>query len=131
MEELLLLGIDPKIVKEMVDVNPYIKDMDKDEIDEKVNLLKSINCSEKEIINIISSNPMYLDSVSGDIIDLISYMQHIGFSNLNILFDSNPFVLNMYSSEIKDYIDNRINNGEEIDYIVDDLESNPFLFDEI
>ena len=131
MEELLLLGISPQKIKEMILINPMIKDMDNDEIKEKVSTLKTIGCTDRQICNIISTNSMYLDSVNDDVLNLISYLKYIGFSNLNDLFDSNPFILNLFSYEIKDYINKRVKNKELLEDIVDDLESNPFLFDEI
>ena len=131
MQELMSLGLSVETIKAMIEINPYIKDMDKDEIIAKIKLLKSINCNDTQILNIISSNPMYLDSIDEDIIDLIGYLKHIGFTNLNILFESSPFILNLYSYEIEEYINKRTENNENIQDIVDDLETNTYLFDEI
>ena len=55
----------------------------------------------------------------------------MGFTSLNVLFDSNPYILNLEQFEIKNYINNRVSKGETIDEIIDDLDSNPYLFQEI
>ena len=65
------------------------------------------------------------------LIDLINYLKKLGFDNLNILFDSNPYVLNLEPFEIKRYIENRLNNKESIEDIIDELDSNPYLFNEL
>ena len=50
---------------------------------------------------------------------------------LNILFDSNAYILNLVVFEIENYINNRLDSGEELEDIIDDLDSNPILFNEI
>ena len=63
-------------------------------IKEKELILKKNNCDENQIINIISSNPMYLDKTNDIVLRLISKLKSYGFSMLNILFDSNPILFN-------------------------------------
>ena len=58
-------------------------------------------------------------------------MKEKGFTTLNILFDGNPYILNLDDFEIENYIENREKEGEKVEDIVDDLESNPYLFQEI
>ena len=50
---------------------------------------------------------------------------------LNILLDSNPYILNLEVFEIEKYIYERLNKDEELEDIIDDLESNPQLFNEL
>ena len=84
-----------------------------------------------QIKNIVSSNAQYLDRSENDIQKLISKMKETGFTTLNILFDGNPYILNLDDFEIENYIENRSKEGEKVEAIVDDLESNPYLFQEI
>ena len=72
-----------------------------------------------------------LSRTNTGLICLINYLQQLGFNNLNILFDSNPYILNLEPFEIKNYIEGRIKNGNLIEEIIDDLESNPILFNEM
>ena len=94
-------------------------------------LLKIIQCSDNQIINIISSNSLYLSKTKEEYLKLINYLIKKKFNTLNILFDSNPYILNLEPYEIEKYINNRINNGELEEDIIDDLDSNPYLFSEV
>ena len=131
MEELYRIGISENTIKNMLELVPYISEMSEKEIKEKELILKKINCDENQIINIISSNPTYLDKTNDIVLRLISKLKSYGFSMLNILFDSNPYILNLEVFEIENYINNRLDSGEELEDIIDDLDSNPILFNEI
>ena len=131
MEELYRIGISENTIKNMLELVPTISEMSEKEIKEKELILKKINCDENQIINIISSNPTYLDKTNDIVLRLISKLKSYGFSMLNILFDSNPYILNLEVFEIENYINNRLDSGEELEDIIDDLDSNPVLFNEI
>ena len=131
MEELYNLGISDTTLKCMIEINPEILEMSNNEINEKKDILKRINCTDREILNIISSNALMLNRTNSGLNDLINYLKELGFDNLNILFDSNPYILNLEPFEIKRYIDARLNDGESIDDVIDELDSNPYLFNEL
>ena len=131
MEELYQMGISTSTIKSMLEINPNIQDMTSKEFLEKFLLLKDFNCNECQIINIVSSNPMFLDRTNEKIIELANELVNLGFDCLNVLFDSNPYILNLEVFEIKKYISNRKSHGERLDEIVDDLDSHPYLFHEI
>lgn len=131
MEELYRMGISENTIKNMLELVPYISEMSEKEIKEKEIILKKVNCDENQVINIISSNPMYLDRTNDGVLRLISKLKSYGFSMLNILFDSNPYILNLEVFEIENYINCRLNNEEVLEDIIDDLDSNPILFNEI
>ena len=131
MIELYNIGISDITIKNMVEINPEIAELTNQEIIKKVKILKEVNCSKSQIVNIISSNPMFLSRGTEEISKLFSYLYKIGFDCLNILFDSNPYILNLDQFEIEKYIKGRIDHGELLEDIVDDLDSNPYLFQEI
>ena len=131
MIELYKLGINEENIKTMLEMEPYLKELSEKEIKEKIVILEELNCSNSQINNIISSNPHYLNRTNGEIVKLIEILSKYGFGSLNILFDSNPYILNLEPFEIKNYIDKRINNGETIYNIVDDLDSKPYLFNDM
>ena len=131
MRELYNIGISDVTLNSMLEINPEIVELSDKEIIEKEELLKSVNCTNNQILGIISSNPLFLSKTNSEINKLFSYLLGIGFTTLNILLDSNPYILNLEPFEIKKYIDSRLNNGEEIDEIIDDLDSNPYLFQEM
>ena len=132
MEEILKnLEISEKTISQMIEVCPNIKELSEREILEKIEILKKVNCNNIQIRNIVSSNPMYLDRSNTDVNKLIKKMNEVGFSTLNILFDGNPYILNLDAFEIENYIKERQKNGELLEDIVDDMESNLYVFQEI
>lgn len=131
MEELFSLGISEDDIKNMLEQNSNIFNMSGDMIKEKIDILRYINCNERHIKNIIISNPEYLERDSSDILKLIKYLNDMGFTLLNLLFESNPYFLNYDVFEIRNYINKRKDDGIELEDIVDEVESNPYIIDEL
>lgn len=131
MEILFGLGINDNELKSMFEQCPFIMDMSDEEIKEKIEILTYIGCNERHIRNIIASNPYYLDRMNEDLLKLINYLKKIGVSMINLLFDSNPYLLNKDDFEIREYIDGRLKKGDSLEEIVDELESNPYIIDEL
>ena len=131
MDMLYKLGLEEKEIYEMIERCKDIKDLTEEEIEQKILLLKKLDCNERHIRNIIVSNPDYLNRTNSDILKLINKLFILDFDCINILLDSNPYILNKDDFEVEGYIKNRLENGEELEDIVDDLNSNPILFDEM
>ena len=132
MREILKkIGISEKTINQMEEICPNIKDLTKEEVLNKIEILKDINCDDIQIRNIISSNAMYLDKSNTDINKLINELRKLGFDNLDLLFDGNPNILNLDDFEVRKYIKDREENGELLEDIVDDMSSNLFIFEEI
>lgn len=132
MEEILKkLGIGETTIKEMKELCPNIIDMEKEEILEKIEILRKINCNKMQIRNIISSNAMYLDRLSTDVNKLIKKLEEMGFETLNILIEENPYILNLDDFEVENYITKRLEKGEKQKEIVEDMILNPLLFNEV
>lgn len=132
MKEILKkIGISEKTINQMEEICPNIKDLTKEEVLNKIEILKNINCDDIQIRNIVSSNAMYLDKSNTDINKLINELRKLGFDNLDLLFDGNPNILNLDDFEVRKYIEDRERNGELLEDIVDDMSSNLFIFEEI
>lgn len=131
MDILLSLGISDKDLKFILEQCPTIIDMSNEDISEKMEILKYVGCNERHIRNIIIGNPYYLDRFNDDILKLIGYLKEIGISSINLLFDSNPYFLNKDSFEIKEYVLERLSDGVLLEDIVDEIESNPYIIDEV
>ena len=132
MKEILKkIGISEKTINQMEEICPNIKDLTNEEVLNKIEILKDINCDDIQIRNIISSNAMYLDKSNTDINKLINELRKLGFDNLDLLFDGNPNILNLDDFEVRKYIEDRERNGELLEDIVDDMSSNLFIFEEI
>ena len=85
MEELYRIGISEKTIKNMMELVPSILEMSEKEIIEKELILKKINCDDNQIINIISSNPMYLDRTNDGVLKLINKLKEtFGMENLKV-----------------------------------------------
>lgn len=131
MEDLIDVALDDTSIRAMVEMNPNVKELSMEEIRNKMRILQGIGCSLNQAINIITSNSMFLDRSDDEVINLIKYLSSKGFSTLNILFDSNPYILNLEVNEIDSYINNRLKNNEILSDIIDDLDGNPILFNEM
>lgn len=127
VDYLLELGIDEEDVKNIMEFNkPYT---DYDDYKKNIETLKIIECDDKEINNIIISNPNILIRSNEDIIKLIKKLRFYGFSNINILFDTNPFLLNKDDYEIEEYFNDKIKQGLSVSEIIDIIESEPYAMD--
>ena len=132
MEKILKsIGISEKTIGQMIEICPNLENLKEEEILEHIEILKSIGCNEIQIRNIISSNALYLDRTKTDIKKLIKKMEELGFDTLDILFDGNPYILNIDDYELDKYIKGREEKGEKKEDIIDELSSNLYLFEEI
>ena len=130
METLYKLGINDNDMKYILEQLPEILETKEQDIEEKIYLLEYIGCNERHIRNIIISNPLYLDRITSDIIKLINKLNNYGFTNLDLLFDSNPFLLNKDAFEIEEYINQRLSKNNSLEDIIDEFETNPYIIDE-
>jgi len=130
MEELYNYNLNDSDIKEMIYSNPEILYLDKEEIIALVNILIKINCSEKQIRNILLTNPFYLSRCISDIKELIKRFNELNLKTLNILFDTNPWLLNKDVFEIDNYINKKINHGYILEEIILNIDNNPFIIDE-
>ncbi len=132
MKEILKkMGISEKTIKAMEEIFPNINDITEKEILEKIKILNDIGCDHIQIKNIISSNAMYLDRSNTDIEKLINKLKELGFENLDLIFDGNPYVLNLEAFEIEEYVKSREKQGELLEDIVDEISSKLYLLNEI
>lgn len=131
MMELYNIGLGDSDIDEMLEQFPEIGDLSKNDIKEKEIILNELGCSNDQISNIFVTNPEYLIRTNIEIIKLINKLLKLGFRTPNILLDTNPFILNLDPSSIDNYINKRIKNGDSLKKIIDDLDSDPYLFNEV
>lgn len=131
MKELFNLNLSNEELKDIIEINPDIKEMDPEEIKELINLLKSIGCEERHITNIIYANPFYLNRDYEDIKNLMLKLYQLGLTHIYTIFDSNPFLLNKDSDEIDEFIEKKQNEGLSLEDIVDIIDSDSYQIDEI
>ncbi len=125
MKELMKLGIDNETLLNMQDINKDILDIKNSKVKEMIDILKLINCNNKMIVNIITSNPLYLSYDKIEVLNLLKYLIDKGFSEINTMLDANPYILNLDIIALDDYLKNCNKD------IIIKLIENPYLFNEI
>lgn len=122
MDVLIRYGFSIEEIKNMMDTNDSIDTvMDKD-IYELIEILEKAGCSEKQIKNIFLCNPFYLTRKVFDVLNMIQKLYEIGCSHLNLLFDSNPYILNLMDEEIEAFVNKKIHEGHTKEEILDILQ---------
>jgi len=124
MFELLNIGIDEINLKYMLESNPNIQELTDEEIKEKIELLKQIDCSDSHIKNIIIANPWYLDRCNTDVIEFIKKLISLGLTRIDLLINDNPHLLNVDVFELEDFIDKKIEENYTLEEIIDMFEEN-------
>ena len=126
MEKLVELGISEEELKSMLELNENI--LEEPELNILIDILYLIKCDERMIKNILISNPNYLSRTKEDVVNLINELLSLGLNDLNILFDTNPYLLDLDDFDIEDYkLEHNYSNEE----LVNLLEGDPFIFSEI
>ena len=131
MKELFKLNLSNEELKDILEINPEIKEMENEEIKELINLLKNVGCEERHITNIIYANPFYFSRSYEDIKALILKLYQLGLTHIYTIFDSNPFLLNKDSDEIDKFIEIKQKEGLSLEEIIDIIDSDSYQIDEI
>ena len=114
-------------IDEIVSINENIKE--ETDVNEKIELLESLDIEDSIIRNIIKSNPFFLTRTTNDLKELITRLKKIGIIEFDTMFDTYPYLLNKNSYEIDEFLKaNRDKTDEDIKEI---LESRPYEIDEI
>ena len=123
------LGISINDLKMMLEINSEIKELDDIEIKEKIEILKLFGLTEKSIRHIIVSNPLYLSRSNDDIKGLLKKLNDFGFEDFDLIFETNPFLLNNDAYELDDYIEERRLLGKSLEDTLDEFECNFYTLD--
>ena len=121
MDVLIRYGFSIEEIKNMMDTNNSIEEINDKDIYELIDILEKLGCDFNSIKNIFICNPFYLSRNVNDINNLIKKLYEIGCSHLNILFDSNPYILNISDIDIDKLYNEKkeegLNESEIVDYI--------------
>jgi len=127
MQELFNIGLSVVDIQEMVDCAPNIQELDGPDIKEAIEILRIINCTEKQIQNILLTNPFYLNKSPLDTLKLVKKMGNLGIKYINLLFDTNPCFLNYEEYEIENYVNQQMKLNLSLREIASQIEDNPFV----
>ena len=127
MDVLIRFGFTIEEIQNMMNSNEDILQVDDSEIEELIKLLKGIGCSLNSIKNILSCNPFYLTRDLNSIKKLFNKFYELGFSYLYILFDSNPYILNLSDSDLESLYNQKISEGLTKNEVLDFIQYNMFF----
>ena len=111
MDVLIRYGFSIDEIKHMMDTNQDIGSIPDNDIYALIDILGNVGCMSNHIKNIFLCNPFYLNRSVEDINILIGKLKEIGLTNLNILFDTNPYILNLTDKDIDKIYKDKIKNG--------------------
>lgn len=126
MNILIKYGFTIEEFQNMLLDNPDISDITDNSILTIINYLVDNGCSNSQIRNILIANPYILSSDLDEISILIDRFKEL-FDNINLLFDSNPFILNWNLKKLNNFISKMIDSDYSMEYIYDYLLNNIVL----
>lgn len=105
MDELLKIGLSELEIRNMIQVNPQILELNDENVIQLLNLLFLEQCNDQIIRHIIIANPIFLSRTSDDVKRLILKLKKMGITRLDITFENNPWLLNFDDFEIDEFIE--------------------------
>jgi len=121
MDVLIRFGFTIEEIKNMMDTNIEIDTIKDECLEELISILDCLGCSDIQIKNILIANPFYLNRDIEDVKELLKAVKKVGFTYLNVTFDSNPFLLNLDKDEFLGIVTKKhkegLNDREIIDFI--------------
>ena len=119
MDVLIRYGFSIEDINNIMNSNEEINDISDDHINEILQILESLGCTNHQIMNILISNPFVLTREITEIKKIIVKLLDIGIEDLNYLFDSNPFLLNVEYKELDYFYKKMVKNEVKLDEILD------------
>lgn len=118
-----LMGyFDEKELLDVLEINPEIKDMEDEEIERMIDILKRLKCSPSTISDAIYANPFYLTNIESDIIDIVNTLISIGITDFDEILQGNPWILDRDPAEIKKFLLEERKKGTSVLDILEKIE---------
>lgn len=129
-EYLEQLGINKKDIEILFELNKALEEYDVNLAKENIKILKDIGCSDLYIKNIIINNTYFLNNAIKDTKELVEYLkEELKFNDLDLLFDSNAYLLNLEKKYLEDFVENKKKENISLEKIRDLIELNLFIMD--
>lgn len=117
MDVLIRYGFSIEEIKNMMDSNTEINDVSDETINEIIKILDSVNCSKEIISDIFNTNPYCLTRSVDELKKLMAKFLDIGIANIDVLLDSNPFILNVDYKDIDSVYKKMVKDGFSLEQI--------------
>ena len=124
MDSLIRFGFTIEEINILMDTNEDISYVEDNDVNEIIKLFKDNNCSNDTIKNIFICNPFTITNSITDTNKIIDKLKELGFKNINLLFDSNPYILNMSDKLIEKLYNKKKEEGLEKSEILDFISYN-------
>ncbi len=121
MDVLIRFGFTIDEIKSMMDTNNLIDSVSDKDIYELIDILEKAGCQDSHIKNIFLCNPFYLTRDVLEVNHFIQKLYEIGLSSLFVLFDSNPYILNMSDRDLDQFYHEKIKEGMNKEEILDTI----------
>lgn len=124
MDSLIRFGFSIEDITIMMDTNEDISFINDSDVFDVIKLLEDIGCSVDIIKNIFICNPFCITNNISDTNKLIDKLKELGFKNINLLFDANPYILNMSDKSLEKLYNRKQEEGLEKSEIIDFISYN-------
>lgn len=124
MDGLIRFGFTIEEINILMDSNEDISLVSDNSVNEIIKLLKDNNCSINTIKNIFICNPFVITNNIIDTAKLINKLKELGFTNINLLLDSNPYILNISDKELEKLYNKKKDEGLKSSEIIDFISYN-------
>ena len=126
MDILIRYGFSIEEINNIMNSNEEINDISDEHINEILSILEGLGCNIHHIKNILITNPFVLTREINEIKKIIVKLLDIGINDLNILFDSNPFLLNVEYKELDSFYRRMIKGDLKQEEILDGFYYNSY-----
>lgn len=117
MDALIRYGFSVEEIKNIMDTNEEINIVSDKDINNIISLLEKYNCKINHIKNIIITNPFVLTREIDELEKAINILVDI-CKNVEVLLDTNPFLLNMSDRDINSLVKSlNLSRNDLIDYL--------------
>lgn len=120
--DILASYFDEKELLDVLEINPEIKDMEDEEIEKMIDILKKLGCSPNTISDAIYANPFYLTNIESDIVDIVNTLISIGITDFDEILQGNPWILDRDPDEIKNFLLEERKRGTDVLEILEKIE---------
>lgn len=118
MDYLYNLDLNENEILDIVDANGEVKDLSEEDIIKYIYILIDVGCTQKQIHNIVTSNPFYFSRDINDVGKFLRRLNSLNVSDLADVLDSNPWLLNKDLFELDEFLMNE-RNTDSLDEILE------------